>query len=63
MKDKNVLDKRDRNKIDMNDSSEVEYVHSKFPHLKNEQVYEAIISRGPSRPAVMDYLKKQSFAC
>jgi len=54
---KNVADKRDRTKIDMNDPSEVEYVHQQFPYLKHEQVVDAIKLKGPSREAVMAYLK------
>lgn len=56
---KNVQDKRDSSKIDMNDPSEVEYVHQQFPNLKHAEVLEAIQSKGPSRQAVMEYLQKR----
>ncbi|MEO5892957.1 MAG: DUF3606 domain-containing protein [Ferruginibacter sp.] len=55
---KKVTDKRDSVKIDMNDPSEVEYVHQQFPRLKHAQVVEVIKAKGPSRSAVMNYLKK-----
>jgi hypothetical protein len=41
---KNLTSQQDRIRIDINDPSEVEYVHSLFPELKHEQ-------------AVMEYLK------
>lgn len=54
---KNVRDGRDNAKIDINDPSEVEYVHRQFPNLAHDQIIEAIKQKGPSREDVMNYLK------
>jgi len=54
---KNVRDGRDSSKIDSNDPSEIEYVHKQFPNLSHQQILEAIKEKGPSREAVMNYLK------
>ena len=56
---KNVRDGRDSSKIDVNDPSEVEYVHQQFPNLKHSQIVDAIKEKGPSREAVMNYLKSK----
>lgn len=55
---KKATDGRDRSKVDANDPSEVEYVHSQFPNLSHRQVMEAIKSKGPDRHAIYEYLKK-----
>jgi len=39
---KNTRDGRDSSKIDLNDASEVEYVHQQFPGLSHQQVLKAI---------------------
>jgi len=57
MDNKNVRDGRDSSKIDANDPSEVEYVHKQFPKLSHEEVLKAIKQKGPSREAVIMYLK------
>lgn len=54
---KNITGQRDSAKIDINDASEVEYVHQQFPNLAHTQIVEAIKEKGPSREAVMNYLK------
>jgi len=54
---KTNVGKQDRIRIDANDPSEVEYVHREFPHLRHEQVLEAIKKVGPDREAVIQYLK------
>ncbi|MEO6547704.1 MAG: DUF3606 domain-containing protein [Ferruginibacter sp.] len=54
---KNISDNRDNNKIDVNDPSEVEYVHQQFPNLKHSDIVDAIRLKGPSRADVMEYLK------
>ena len=56
---KDQRDGRDRSKVDANDTSEVEYVHQQFPNLSHEEVLEAIRSKGPSREAIMAYLKSK----
>ncbi len=55
--DKTLQTQQDRDRIDLNDPSEVEYVHSLFPELEHEQVVEAIRDKGPMRKKVMEYLK------
>lgn len=56
---KNNTSQQDRIRIDINDSSEVEYVHSLFPELEHEQILNAIKEKGPMRKDVMEYLKKK----
>lgn len=48
---------QDQIRIDINDPSEVEYVHAQFPELEHEQIVAAIKEKGPLRKAVMEYLK------
>jgi len=55
---KNITSIQDRIRIDSNDPSEVEYVHSLFPELEHEQIVQAIKEKGPIRKDVMEYLKK-----
>ena len=54
---KNIVSQQDRIRIDVNDRSEVEYVHSLFPELEHEQIVDAIKEKGPIRKNVMEYLK------
>jgi len=56
---KNITSIQDRIRIDSNDPSEVEYVHSLFPELEHEQIVDAIKEKGPVRKEVMEYLKKK----
>jgi len=56
---KNNTGQQDRIRIDANDPSEVEYVHSLFPELEHSQVLDAIKEKGPIRKDVMEYLKKK----
>ena len=53
---KNATDMRDRTRVDSNDPSEVEYVHSKYPNLEHQQVLDAIKSKGPLREDIEKYL-------
>ena len=53
---KNATDIKDRMKVDANDPSEVEYVHSKYPHLQHQQVVDAVKSKGPLRADIEKYL-------
>ena len=53
---KNATGNNDRIRVDANDPSEVEYVHSKYPHLKHQQVLEAVKSKGPMREDIEKYL-------
>jgi hypothetical protein len=54
---KQNVGQQDRLRIDLNDPSEIEYVHRQFPELKHEQVVEAIREKGPMREDVINYLK------
>lgn len=57
---KDIRDGRDNSKIDINDPSEIEYVHQQFPELTHTEVVEAIKTKGPSREAVMNYLQSKA---
>jgi hypothetical protein len=54
---KTNVGQQDRTRIDANDPAEVEYVHRQFPHLKHEQVLEAIKNKGPIREDVIKFLQ------
>jgi hypothetical protein len=54
---KTNVGQQDRIRIDANDPAEVEYVHRQFPHLKHEQILEAIKNKGPFREDVIKYLQ------
>ncbi len=56
---KNITSIEDRIRIDVNDPSEVEYVHSLFPEPEHVQIVEAIKEIGPMRKDVMAHLKKK----
>lgn len=47
---------QDRLRVDANDSSEVEYLHSRFPHLTHRQIVEAVKSKGPMRDDIEKHL-------
>jgi len=53
---KKATDIKDRIRVDANDPSEVEYVHSKYPQLEHQQVLDAIRSKGPMREDIEKYL-------
>lgn len=54
--DKKNVGKQDDIRVDSKDPSEVEYLHSKFPHKTHEQIKEAIKEAGPFRKDIIDYL-------
>ncbi|MEO6731043.1 MAG: DUF3606 domain-containing protein [Ferruginibacter sp.] len=56
---KNTKDGRDRSKVDSQDSSEVEYLHSQFPDLSHKAIVEAIEAVGPGRAKIIKYIKKK----
>lgn len=58
--DKNTRDGRDRSKVDINDSSEVEKVQQQFPNIQREQIIEAIKSAGPVRKDIYALLEKRN---
>ncbi len=49
---------QDRLRVDANDPSEVEYLHSQFPHLTHQQVADAVKSAGPMRDDIEKYLDR-----
>lgn len=57
--DKSKRSQQDRDRVDINDPSEVEYVHQQFPELEHQQIVEAIREKGPMRKAIMEYLKSK----
>ncbi len=56
--DKQNTGKQDDIRVDINDSSEVEYVHQKFPDKTHEQVLEAIRQYGPMRKDIEEALSR-----
>ena len=54
---KKNVGQQDRIRIDSKDPGEVEYVHQQFPHLKHQQIVEAIEKAGPIREDVIKYLR------
>ena len=47
----------DRRKVSSKEPYEVEYLHTKYPHLSHQQVYAAIKTAGPERKNIVKYLK------
>lgn len=57
---KELRDRRDRSKIDLNDPNEVSYVSQQYPWFSAEEVKTAIREKGPDRRTVIDYLDQKS---
>lgn len=55
---KKNTDGRDDVKVDLNDPSEVEYLHSQHPKNTHEEIKEAIKKYGPYRKNIEENLKK-----
>ena len=55
---KNKQDGRDSSKVDINDKSEVEYLHQQHPKHTHQQVLDAIKKYGPLRKDIEAHLKK-----
>lgn len=55
---KQNIGKQDDIRVDINDASEVEYLHSRFPNKTHEQIKEAIEKKGPFRKDIIEYLRK-----
>lgn len=49
--------RQDDIRVDINDSSEVEYLHRQFPGKTHEQIKEAIKAKGPLRKDIEAYLR------
>ncbi len=56
--DKSKTSQQDRLRVDINDPSEVEYLHSQFPSMTHEKIKDAIRAAGPMREAIISYLQK-----
>jgi hypothetical protein len=50
--------KQDDIRVDKNDPSEVEYLHSRYPNKTHEEIKEAIEKYGPMRIDIEEALKK-----
>jgi hypothetical protein len=50
---------QDDTRVDINDPSEVEYLHRQFPNKSHEQIKDAVKSAGPLRKDIEEYLNKQ----
>ncbi len=57
LKDKKLKVVQDQHRIDVDDPTEVDCVHSMFPNLDMIEVIEAIQRVGPLRGKVLEYLK------
>jgi len=57
LKDKKLKIVQDQHRIDVDDPTEVDCVHSMFPKLDTIEVVEAIQQVGPTRGKVLEYLK------
>lgn len=44
-------------RVDINDPSEVEYLHQQFPDRTHEEIKRAIMEAGPMRQDVVDHLQ------
>ena len=55
--DKTNRGRQDDLRVDINDKSEVEYLHSQFPNKSHEEVVDAIRRYGPMRENIVKELK------
>ena len=53
-----IRGQRDRRRIDVNDPTDVEYVHYQFPWLSHKEIKEIIKKHGPDRHAVEAVLER-----
>ena len=58
--DKTKQSKGDDIRVDINDPSEVEYLHRQFPNKEHSEIVEAIKAAGPLREKIVNYLKGRS---
>ncbi len=57
---KDIRDRRDRSRIDLNDRRVVSYVRQQYPWFSAEEVKAAIRDKGPDRKSVIRYLDQKS---
>lgn len=55
--DKSKQPWQDDIKVDVNDKSEVEYVHKQFPNKTHQQIIDAIKKAGPYRKDIIKHLQ------
>jgi hypothetical protein len=58
MDSKNNRGRQDKIRVDLNDPSEVEYLHSRYPNRSHQQVKDAIKAYGPFRKDIERQLEK-----
>jgi hypothetical protein len=51
--------KQDDIRVDLNDASEVEYLHRQFPGKTHDEIKKAIKEAGPMRKDIIAYLQKK----
>ena len=49
--------KQDASRVDINDGSEVEYLHRQFPNKSHDEIKKAIKEKGPMRKEIEEYLR------
>lgn len=62
MDNKHTQDGRDDAKVDINDFSEVEYLHQQWKQFSHEDIRKAIEQYGPLRKNIEEYLGKHAAA-
>jgi len=50
--------KQDNIRVDLNDPSEVEYLHQQYKNKTHEEIKEAIKAAGPLRKDIEEYLSR-----
>ena len=60
MDNKDKQDGRDRSKVDINDRSEVEYLHQQWKQFTHEEIVHAIKQYGPNRKDIEAHLSHSS---
>jgi len=50
--------RQDRIRVDLNDPSEVEYLHSQYPQKTHQQIKDAISKYGPLRENITKHLSQ-----
>lgn len=54
--DKTKVGQQDRLRVDVNDESEVEYLHRQFPEYSHSEIKDAVKNKGPLREDIVNYL-------
>jgi len=56
--DKKNIGKQDDIRVDLNDASEVEFLHQQFPEKSHEEIKDAIKTAGPLRVNIVAWLQR-----